>query len=530
MAVTEKYGADARATLLRGVDALADTVRITLGPCGRNVALGRESGAPVVITNDGITIARTIIPEMRGENIGAELILEAASKTNDVVGDGTTTSVVLTQSMIHEGIHNISAGAEPARLVRGIRAAADAAVEYLCAHAVPIDSPEALVRIASISAQDETMGKLIAGALSRVGKEGVVTVKKTNRTGTTADLTVGMRFERGYLSPYMVTDPKRMVAEFEDTYLLITDQQISSLDSIIGILEQVRQASGKLVIIAEDVIKEAASTLIINMSRKTFQSVAVKAPAFGDRRMDILEDIAILTGGELISPRCGFSLEDVNLSMLGRAHLVTVDHEKTIISGGFGRPEDLDRRCNQIRAQLNASTSEYEIERLRERLARLCGGVATIFVGAPTEVEMNEKRLRVEDAVNAAQAALSGGILPGGGSAYLLAGQHAANLASSLTGDERIGAKIVARALRAPAEQIAENAGEHGSVIADRVAEKATFGFGYDAVRRVFTDLLSDGIVDPAKVSICALETAVSTVSAFLTTEAVVMVAENEQA
>ena len=516
------YGMDARSALLRGVDKLADTVKITLGPKGRNVVLDKKFGAPL-ITNDGVTIAKEIELEDGAENMGAQLVREVATKTNDAAGDGTTTATLLAQALIHEGMKNVTAGANPMVLRKGIFKAVDAAVEELKKQAKTVRGSADIARVGAVSAGDETIGQLIADAMDKVTSDGVITVEESRSADTYSEVVEGMQFDRGYLSPYMVTNTDKMEAVLDDCLILITDKKISAIQELLPILEQIVQSGKKLLIIAEDIEGEALTTLVLNRLRGTFTVVAVKAPGFGDRRKEMLRDIATLTGGEVITSELGLELKDVSLAELGRARQVKVTKENTIIVDGAGDKAAIADRVGQIRAALEVTTSEFDKEKLLERLAKLAGGVAVIKVGAATEIEMKEKKLRIEDALNATKAAVEEGIVAGGGVALINVIPAVDAVVDTLEGDERTGAKIVSRALTAPMRQIAENAGLDGSVIISRIMDSGKVGYGFDAYREVYCDMVEDGIVDPAKVTRCALQNAASIASTVLTTEALVV-------
>ena len=521
MAKQIQYGEQARRSLEKGVNALADTVKITLGPKGRNVVLDKKYGAPL-ITNDGVTIAKEIELEDPFENMGAQLVKEVSTKTNDVAGDGTTTATLLAQAIIREGLRNLAAGANPMVLKKGIAAATDAAVEGLKELSQPINGKQAIANVAANSAADETIGKLISDAMETVGADGVITVEESKTMTTGMTIVEGMQFDRGYASAYMVTDTEKMEAVLDDPLILITDKKISVIQEILPLLEQVVQMGKKLLIIAEDVEGEALSTLVVNKLRGTFTCVAVKAPGFGDRRKEMLQDIAILTGGQVISTDLGMELKDTTLAQLGRARQVKVTKETTTIVEGAGSKDDIQARIAQIRAQIETTTSEYDKEKLQERLAKLSGGVAVIKVGAATETEMKEKKLRIEDALNATRAAVEEGIVAGGGTAYVVASKAAQATAAKLSGDEKTGANIIAAALRAPICQIAANAGVEGAVILDKVSKSKSVNYGYDAAHDTFGDMIENGIVDPTKVCRSALENAASVSSMVLTTESLV--------
>ena len=515
------YGTDARAALLRGVDKLADTVKITLGPKGRNVVLDKKFGAPL-ITNDGVTIAKEIELEDAAENMGAQLVREVATKTNDAAGDGTTTATLLAQALIHEGMKNVAAGANPMVLRKGIFKAVDAAIAELAAQSKKVSGSADIARVGAISAGDDTIGTLIADAMDKVSSDGVITVEESKSAETYSEVVEGMQFDRGYLSPYMVTDTEKMEAVLDDCMILITDKKISSVQDILPVLEQIMQAGKKLLIIAEDVEGEALTTLVLNKLRGTFTVAAVKAPGFGDRRKEMLQDIAILTGGEVITSELGLDLKDASIAQLGRARQVKINKENTIIVGGFGEKSAIDERVGQIRAALEITTSEFDKEKLLERLAKLAGGVAVIKVGAATEVEMKEKKLRIEDALNATKAAVEEGIVAGGGVALINVMDSVEAVVNTLEGDEKTGATIVLKSLVAPMKQIANNAGLDGSVIISKIRESGKVGYGFDAYNEEYCDMLERGIVDPAKVTRSALQNAASIASTVLTTESVV--------
>ena len=515
------YGSEARAALLRGVDKLADTVKITLGPKGRNVVLEKKFGPPL-ITNDGVTIAKEIELEEAAENMGASLVREVATKTNDAAGDGTTTATLLAQTLIHEGMKNVTAGANPMILRKGIFKATDVAIAELAKQAKAVSGTEDIARVGAVSAGDESIGRLIADAMEKVTSDGVITVEESRSAETYSEVVEGMQFDRGYLSPYMATDTEKMEAVLEDCLILITDKKISNIQEILPLLEQIVQSGRKLLIVAEDVEGEALTTLVLNKLRGTFTVVAVKAPGFGDRRKEMLQDIATLTGGEVITSELGLELKDASLGQLGRARQVKITKENTIIVGGFGDKKAISDRVGQIRAALEVSTSEFDREKLQERLAKLAGGVAVIKVGAATEVEMKEKKLRIEDALNATKAAVEEGIVAGGGTAYVNILSAVEAYVETLDGDEKTGANIVAKALTAPMKQIADNAGLDGSVIVSKIRESGKVGYGFDAYKEVYCDMLEAGIVDPAKVTRSALQNAASIASTVLTTEAVV--------
>ena len=515
------YGMEARAALLRGVDKLADTVKITLGPKGRNVVLEKKFGAPL-ITNDGVTIAKEIELDSAAENMGAGLVREVATKTNDAAGDGTTTATLLAQALSHEGMKNVTAGANPMVLRKGIFKAADAAVEELKKQAKAVNGSADIARVGAISASDDAIGQLIADAMDKVSSDGVITVEESKSAETYSEVVEGMQFDRGYLSPYLATDTEKMEAVLDDCLILITDKKISSIQDLLPLLEQIVQSGKKLLIIAEDVEGEALTTLVLNKLRGTFTVVAVKAPGFGDRRKEMLVDIATLTGGEVITGDLGLDLKDASIAQLGRARQVKVNKENTIIVGGAGDKQAIADRVNQIKSAIEISTSEFDREKLTERLAKLAGGVAVIKVGAATEVEMKEKKLRIEDALNATKAAVEEGIVAGGGAALVNVIGAVEAVANTLEGDEKTGAMIVVKALTAPMKQIAENAGLDGSVVVAKVRESGKPGFGFDAYNEKYCDMLECGIVDPAKVTRSALQNAASIASTVLTTEAVV--------
>ena len=515
------YGMEARSALLRGVDKLADTVKITLGPKGRNVVLDKKFGAPL-ITNDGVTIAKEIELECAAENMGAQLVKEVATKTNDAAGDGTTTATLLAQALIHEGMKNVTAGANPMVLRKGIFKAVDAAVAELTKQAKAVSGTDDIARVGAVSAGDEEIGQLIADAMKKVTADGVITVEESKSAETYSEVVEGMQFDRGYLSPYMVTDSDKMEAILDDCLILITDKKISSIQDLLPILEQIVQSGRKLLIVAEDVEGEALTTLVLNKLRGTFSVAAVKAPGFGDRRKEMLRDIATLTGGQVITDELGLDLKDTTLADLGRARQVKITKENTIIVDGAGDKAAIADRVSQIRIALENTTSEFDKEKLLERLAKLAGGVAVIKVGAATEVEMKEKKLRIEDALNATKAAVEEGIVAGGGTALINVSPAVEAIVASLEGDEKTGASIVAKALTSPMKQIAENAGLDGAVIIAKIRESGKIGYGFDAYNEVYCDMLECGIVDPAKVTRCALQNAASIASTVLTTEAVV--------
>ena len=520
MAKEIKYGAEARAALEAGVNKLADTVRVTLGPKGRNVVLDKSYGTPL-ITNDGVTIAKEIELEDAFENMGAQLVKEVATKTNDVAGDGTTTATVLAQAMINEGMKNLAAGANPIVLRKGMKKASDVAVEEIARMSQPISGKAQMAKVAAISAADESVGEMVADAMEKVSKDGVITIEESKTMKTELDLVEGMQFDRGYVSAYMATDMEKMEAVLDNPYILITDKKISNIQEILPLLEKIVQAGAKLLIIAEDIEGEALTTLIVNKLRGTFQVVGVKAPGYGDRRKEMLQDIAILTGGTVISSDLGYELKDTTIDMLGRAKSVKVQKENTVIVDGCGQKADIEARIGQIKGQLAETTSEFDKEKLQERLAKLAGGVAVIRVGAATETEMKECKLRMEDALNATRAAVEEGIVAGGGTAYIEASKKVAELVASLEGDEKTGAKIIMKALEAPLFHIASNAGLEGAVIINNVRE-AKDGVGYDAYNETYVDMIEAGILDPAKVTRSALQNATSVASTLLTTESVV--------
>lgn len=520
MAKEIKYGADARAALESGVNQLADTVRVTLGPKGRNVVLDKSFGAPL-ITNDGVTIAKEIELEDAFENMGAQLIREVASKTNDVAGDGTTTATVLAQAMVHEGMKNLAAGANPIVLRKGMKKATDKAVEAIQGMSSKVTGRDQIARVAAISASDDEVGEMVAEAMEKVSNDGVITIEESKTMKTELDLVEGMQFDRGYVSAYMCTDMDKMEANLEDPYILITDKKISNIQEILPLLEQVVQAGARLLIIAEDVEGEALTTLIVNKLRGTFNVVAVKAPGYGDRRKAMLEDIAILTGGQVISDELGLDLKETTLDQLGRAKSVKVQKENTVIVDGLGEKDAIQARIAQIKAQIEETTSDFDREKLQERLAKLAGGVAVIRVGAATETEMKEAKLRMEDALAATRAAVEEGIIAGGGSAYIHASKEVAKLADTLEGDEKTGANVVLKALEAPLFHIVANAGLEGAVIINKVRESEP-GQGFDAYKEEYVDMVKAGILDPAKVTRSALQNATSVASTLLTTESVV--------
>ncbi len=515
------YGMEARNALVRGVDKLADTVKITLGPKGRNVVLDKKYGSPL-ITNDGVTIAKEIELEDEAENMGAQLVKEVATKTNDAAGDGTTTATLLAQAFVREGMKNVTAGANPMVVRKGMKKAVDAAVAALVAHSQKVNGSADIARVGTISAGDEVIGQLIADAMEKVTADGVITIEESKSADTYSEVVEGMQFDRGYLSPYMATDMDKMEAVLDDALLLITDKKISNIQDILPLLEQIVQSGKKLLIIAEDVEGEALTTLVLNKLRGVFNCVAVKAPGFGDRRKEMLQDIAILTGGQVVSSEVGLELKDATLDMLGRARQVKVNKEHTIIVGGAGNSADIKARVAQIRAAIETTTSDFDREKLQERLAKLAGGVAVIKVGAATEAEMKEKKLRIEDALNATKAAVEEGIVAGGGTAYLNVIPEVAKLVDSVEGDEKTGVRIVVKALEEPVRQIAANAGFDGGVVVNKIMNSGKIGYGFDAYNEVYCDMVSSGIVDPTKVTRSALQNAASIASVILTTEAVV--------
>ena len=520
MAKEIKYGVEARKALEAGVNQLADTVRVTLGPKGRNVVLDKSFGAPL-ITNDGVTIAKDIELEDAFQNMGAQLVKEVATKTNDVAGDGTTTATVLAQAMINAGMKNLAAGANPIILRKGMKKATNAAVEAIEKMSEQVGGKEQIAKVASISAADEEVGQLVADAMEKVSQDGVITIEESKTMKTELDLVEGMQFDRGYISAYMATDMEKMVAELDDPYILITDKKISNIQEILPLLEQIVQSGSKLLIIAEDIEGEALTTLIVNKLRGTFSVVGVKAPGYGDRRKAMLEDIAILTGGTVVSEEVGIELKDATIDMLGRAKSVKVEKENTVIVDGAGDKDAIKARVGQIKSQIEETTSEFDKEKLQERLAKLSGGVAVIRVGAATETEMKEAKLRLEDALAATRAAVEEGIIAGGGSAYIHAAKAVKEMAKELSGDEKTGAEIVLKALEAPLYHIAANAGLEGSVIINKVAESEV-GMGFDALTETYVNMVESGIIDPAKVTRSALQNATSVASTLLTTESVV--------
>jgi len=529
MAKEIKFGSEARQALEAGVNKLANTVRVTLGPKGRNVVLDKSYGTPL-ITNDGVTIAKEIELEDAFENMGASLVKEVATKTNDVAGDGTTTATVLAQAMINEGMKNLAAGANPIVLRKGMKKATETAVDAIAKMSSPVTSKEQIARVAAISAGDDHVGELLASAMEEVSNDGVITIEESKTMQTELEKVKGMQFDRGYVSAYMATDMEKMEAVLDDPYILITDKKISNIQEILPVLEQIVQSGAKLLIIAEDIEGEALTTLIVNKLRGTFTVVGVKAPGFGDRRKEMLKDIAILTGGTVISEEVGLELKDTTIDQLGRAKSVKVQKENTVIVDGEGDPAEISGRIAQIRAQLSETTSEFDKEKLQERLAKLSGGVAVIRVGAATETEMKESKLRLEDALNATKAAVEEGIIPGGGSAYIHASKNVAAMIDTLEGDEKTGAQIVLKALEAPLYHIAYNAGLESAVIINKIRESEV-GVGFDAYKEVYVNMVEAGIVDPTKVSRSALQNATSVASTFLTTESVVAdIKKNEPA
>ena len=522
MAKTILNGVEARNALQHGINKLADTVKITMGPKGRNVVLDKKYGAPL-ITNDGVTIAKEIELEDGAENMGAQLVKEVATKTNDAAGDGTTTATLLAQALIREGMKNVAAGANPMVLRKGISKAVDKAVESLKKNSKKVNGSLDIARVGAISAGDEVIGQLIADAMEKVSADGVITVEESKSAETYCEVVEGMQFDRGYLSPYMVTDTDKMEAVIDDALLLITDKKISNIQDLLPLLEQIVKAGMKLVIVAEDIEGEALTTLILNKLRGTFNCVAVKAPGFGDRRKEMLRDIAILTGGQVITSELGLELKDVTLAELGQARQVKVTKDNTIIVGGAGEPAEIYSRVMQIRSAIETTTSEFDREKLQERLAKLAGGVAVIKVGAATEIEMKEKKLRIEDALNATKAAVEEGIVCGGGVAFLSTINDVKELLNTVEGDEKTGVQIVLKALEAPVRQIAANAGFEGAVVIDKIVSANTFGYGFDAYNEKYVDMFEVGIIDPTKVSRCALQNAASVAATVLTTEALVV-------
>ena len=526
MAKEIKYGAEARAALEKGVNQLADTVRVTLGPKGRNVVLDKSFGTPL-ITNDGVTIAKEIELEDGFENMGAQLIREVAAKTNDVAGDGTTTATVLAQAMVNEGMKNLAAGANPIVLRKGMKKATDAAVEAIANMSRQVTGKDQIAKVAAVSSGDEAVGNMVADAMEKVSKDGVITIEESKTMQTELDLVEGMQFDRGYISAYMATDMEKMEAVLDDPYILITDKKISNIQDLLPLLEQIVQSGARLLIIAEDIEGEALTTLIVNKLRGTFNVVAVKAPGYGDRRKEMLNDIAILTGGQVISDELGMDLKEATMDLLGRAKSVKVQKENTVIVDGCGDKKAIEDRVAQIKKQIEETTSEFDREKLQERLAKLAGGVAVIRVGAATETEMKEAKLRMEDALNATRAAVEEGIIAGGGSAYIHASKEVAKLAETLEGDEKTGANIILKALEAPLFYIATNAGLEGAVIINKVRESEP-GVGFDAYKEEYVDMVSEGILDPAKVTRSALQNANSVASTLLTTESVVSTIKEE--
>ena len=526
MAKEIKYGAEARAALEKGVNQLADTVRVTLGPKGRNVVLDKSFGTPL-ITNDGVTIAKEIELEDGFENMGAQLIREVAAKTNDVAGDGTTTATVLAQAMVNEGMKNLAAGANPIVLRKGMKKATDAAVEAIANMSRQVTGKDQIAKVAAVSSGDEADGNIVADAMEKVSKDGVITIEESKTMQTELDLVEGMQFDRGYISAYMATDMEKMEAVLDDPYILITDKKISNIQDLLPLLEQIVQSGARLLIIAEDIEGEALTTLIVNKLRGTFNVVAVKAPGYGDRRKEMLNDIAILTGGQVISDELGMDLKEATMDLLGRAKSVKVQKENTVIVDGCGDKKAIEDRVAQIKKQIEETTSEFDREKLQERLAKLAGGVAVIRVGAATETEMKEAKLRMEDALNATRAAVEEGIIAGGGSAYIHASKEVAKLAETLEGDEKTGANIILKALEAPLFHIATNAGLEGAVIINKVRESEP-GVGFDAYKEEYVDMVSEGILDPAKVTRSALQNANSVASTLLTTESVVSTIKEE--
>ena len=526
MAKEIKYGAEARAALEKGVNQLADTVRVTLGPKGRNVVLDKSFGTPL-ITNDGVTIAKEIELEDGFENMGAQLIREVAAKTNDVAGDGTTTATVLAQAMVNEGMKNLAAGANPIVLRKGMKKATDAAVEAIANMSRQVTGKDQIAKVAAVSSGDEAVGNMVADAMEKVSKDGVITIEESKTMQTELDLVEGMQFDRGYISAYMATDMEKMEAVLDDPYILITDKKISNIQDLLPLLEQIVQSGARLLIIAEDIEGEALTTLIVNKLRGTFNVVAVKAPGYGDRRKEMLNDIAILTGGQVISDELGMDLKEATMDLLGRAKSVKVQKENTVIVDGCGDKKAIEDRVAQIKKQIEETTSEFDREKLQERLAKLAGGVAVICVGAATETEMNEAKLRMEDALNATRAAVEEGIIAGGGSAYIHASKEVAKLATTLEGDEKTGANIILKALEAPLFRISANAGLEGSVIINKVRESEP-GIGFDALNERYVDMVSEGILDPAKVTRSALQNATSVASTLLTTESAVAIIKED--
>ena len=520
MAKEIKYGHDARTALEAGVNQLADTVRVTLGPKGRNVVLGKSFGAPL-ITNDGVTIAKDIELEDEFENMGAQLIREVASKTNDVAGDGTTTATVLAQAMVNEGMKNLAAGANPIVLRKGMKKATDVAVEAIKEMSSKVTDKQQIARVAAVSSCDDEVGQMVADAMEKVSNDGVITIEESKTMHTELDLVEGMQFDRGYISAYMANDMEKMIATLDDPYILITDKKITNIQDILPLLEQIVQSGAKLLIIAEDIEGEALTTLIVNKLRGTFSVVGVKAPGYGDRRKEMLKDIATLTGGQVISEELGLDLKDATIDQLGRAKSVKVEKESTVIVDGMGEKDAIEARVAKIRTQIEETTSDFDREKLQERLAKLAGGVAVIRVGAATETEMKEAKLRMEDALAATKAAVEEGIIAGGGSAYIHASKKVAKLAETLAGDEKTGANIILKALEAPLFHISANAGLEGAVIINKVREQEP-GIGFDAYKEEYVDMVKEGILDPAKVTRSALQNATSVASTLLTTESVV--------
>lgn len=521
MAKIIAYGEEARKALQAGIDKLADTVKITIGPKGRNVVLDKKYGTPL-ITNDGVTIAKEIELEDPFENMGAQILKEVATKTNDAAGDGTTTATILAQALVKEGMKNVAAGANPMIVKKGIQKAVDAAVKAIHENSKNITGSEDIARIATVSSADASVGELIANAMDKVSADGVITIEESNTAETFCQVVEGMEFDRGYVSPYLATDMEKMEAVLDDAYILITDKKISNIQEILPLLEQIVQTGKKLLIIAEDVEGEALTTLIVNKLKGTFTCVAVKAPGFGDRRKDLLQDIAILTGGKVISEELGYELKNTTIDQLGKARQIKVKKDSTLIVDGEGSSEEIKARIGQIKAQIEETTSDYDKEKLQERLAKLSGGVAVIKVGAATEVEMKEKKLRVEDALSAAKAAVEEGVVPGGGTVLINAASAVEKIIPSVEGDERTGVRIVLKALEAPIRQIAANAGVDGSVVIDKIKRSRKIGYGYDALTETFGDMLEAGIVDPTKVTRSALQNAASVAQMVLTTESLV--------
>ncbi len=521
MAKQIQYGEEARRSLEKGINALADTVKITMGPKGRNVVLDKKFGAPLV-TNDGVTIAKDIELEDAFENMGAQMVKEVATKTNDVAGDGTTTATLLAQAIVREGLKNVAAGANPMVLRKGIEVATAEAVSALTAISKPIENKQAIAQVAAISSGDEMIGALIADAMEKVGKDGVITVEESKTMKTELSVVEGMQFDRGYASAYMATDTEKMIAELDNPFILITDKKISNIQEILPLVEQIVQTGKKLLIIAEDIEGEALATLVLNKLRGTFNCVAVKAPGFGDRRKAMLQDIAILTGGQVITEELGLELKEATIDMLGTARQVKVDKENTVIVEGAGDPSEIKARVASIRSQIEDTTSDYDREKLQERLAKLAGGVAVINVGAATEIEMKERKMRIEDALAATRAAVEEGIVPGGGSALVAASKAVAKLVSKNTGDAKTGITMILRALEEPVRQIATNAGVEGSVIVEKIKSSSKVGYGYDAAKDEYCDMIERGIIDPTKVTRSALQNAASVAAMVLTTESLV--------